>query len=131
MFLERGPVDELLMDNARAFRSDEMRRLLDKWGVGSFFRAAYRASGNGIVERSHRTIKSMAEHARGSPLEAVYFYNVSPRYRQDPETVPQRSLFTYEWRLPEKSAAHTKVHLAEDCQKIKVGDEVWVKPGNA
>ena len=131
LFYERGPVDELLMDNARAFRSDEMRQLLGKWGVASYFRAAYRASGNGIVERSHRTIKAMAERTGGSPIEAVYFYNIAPRNRQNPETVPQRSLFTYEWRLPGQSTGSTRVSQQEGGQKIKVGDEVWVKPGNA
>ena len=63
LFYERGPVDELLMDNALAFRSQEMLQLMEKWGVRPFYRAAYRAGGNGIVERSHRTIKTMAERS--------------------------------------------------------------------
>ena len=108
-----------------------MRHLLEKWGVGLFFRAAYRASEKGIIERSHRTIKSMAESTEGSPLEAVYLYNASPRYKQDPETVPQKSLFTYERRLPQQF--DTTVHQAEEGQRIKVGDphpHFWVKPGN-
>ncbi|GFN98851.1 Pol polyprotein [Plakobranchus ocellatus] len=59
VFCERGPVDELLMDNATAFRSEEMSVLLEKWNTHPIYRAAYRASGNGIVERHHRTIKSL------------------------------------------------------------------------
>ena len=31
LFYERGPVDELLMDNALAFRSQEMLQLMEKW----------------------------------------------------------------------------------------------------
>ena len=36
LFYERGPVDELLMDNALAFRSQEMLQLMEKWGVRPF-----------------------------------------------------------------------------------------------
>ena len=51
------------MDNALAFRSQEMLQLMEKWGVRPFYRATYGAGGNGIVERSHRTIKTMAERS--------------------------------------------------------------------
>ena len=71
LFYERGPVDELLMDNALAFRSQDMLQLMEKWGVRPFYRAAYRAGGNGIIERSHRTIKTMAERSGKSPIAWV------------------------------------------------------------
>ncbi|XP_029657149.1 uncharacterized protein LOC115231222, partial [Octopus sinensis] len=61
IFLERGPVEELLMDNGAAFRSEVLRVMLDRWNVCRLFRAAYRPSGNGIVERHHRTVKVIAE----------------------------------------------------------------------
>ena len=61
LFYERGPVDELLMDNVLAFRSQELLQLMEKWGVRPFYRAAYRAVGNGIIEQSHRTIKTMTK----------------------------------------------------------------------
>ena len=133
LFSERGPVDELLMDNAAAFKSEEMNQLLDKWGVIPYYRVAHRANGNGIVERSHRTIKAMAERSGKSPIEAVFFYNVAPRNGQKPETVPQRSLFTYEWRLPWQPAETTTstTECSDGSTKIQIGDEVWVKPGNA
>ena len=67
IFLERGPVEELLMDNATVFRSQLLKTALDNWSVRRFFRAAYRPSGNGIVERHHRTIKAMAERGSISP----------------------------------------------------------------
>ncbi|GFO06854.1 Gag-pro-pol polyprotein [Plakobranchus ocellatus] len=89
VFCERGPVDELLMDNATAFRSGEMSVLLEKWNTHPFYRAAYRASGNGIVERHHRTIKSIAERGRVTPLDAVFWYNISPQSGQDESTIPQ------------------------------------------
>ena len=98
IFLERGPVEELLMDNTTVFRSELLKRALDNWGVQRFFRAAYRPSGNGIVERHHRTIKAMAERGSISPMEAVFWYNMSPRAGQDENSVPQREVFCYEWR---------------------------------
>ena len=63
-FLERGPVTEVLMDNGRAFRFATLKEMLDEWGVRCFFSVAYRPSGNGIVERHHRTIKVLAERNR-------------------------------------------------------------------
>ena len=39
IFLERGPVEELLMDNATVFRSELLKRAFDNWSVRRFFRA--------------------------------------------------------------------------------------------
>ena len=125
VFYERGPVKEVLMDNARAFHSAEMKNLLVKWGVKEFYRAAYRAEGNGIVERNHRTIKASAERAGISPIEAVYWYNVSPRYGQKADSVPQQSVAAYQWKLlgqEEESYGDRKA-------RVSIGEEVWVKPG--
>ena len=47
MFLERGPVDEMLMENSAVFRSEAMGEFMEKWRVRPFFRAAYRPNGNG------------------------------------------------------------------------------------
>jgi transposase InsO family protein len=58
-FRERGPPQELLMDNG-VFRAGTVLRLLKKWNVEAVFRCAYKPSGNGIVEWNHRTIKRMA-----------------------------------------------------------------------
>ena len=127
VFLERGPVAEVLMDNGPAFRSEVFKEMCDKWGVRQFFRAAYRPSGNGIVERHHRTIKAAAERSRISPTEAVYWYNMSPKTGQDETTVPHRAIFTYEWRHPYNRTAGAVGREAT----IKVGEEVWVKPPNA
>ena len=128
LFYERGPVSEILMDNAMAFRSREMEELLDKWGIRPVFRAAHRPSGNGIVERSHRTIKAMAARTGKGPIDAAFWYNVSPRQGQKDETVPQKSVSTYEWRLPGEDSRLPKARCDGPMQ---VGDEVWVKPGNA
>lgn len=128
VFLERGPVDEVLVDNSTVFRSRVLKDVLDKWNIVRFFRAAYRPSGNGIVERHHRTIKAMAERARVTPMEAVFWYNMSPRTGQDERTVPQRAMFRYEWRHP--SMMPEAVRGDGEAVSIKIGDEVWVKPPN-
>lgn len=128
IFLERGPVEEILMDNATAFRSAIFTDFLAKWNINSFYRAAYRASGNGIVERNHRTIKAIAERGRLNPVEAVFWYNMSPRSGQSEGSVPQRSIFTYDWRHPSvEPASSNKTEAAS----VRVGDEVWVKPPSA
>lgn len=131
VFYERGPVDEVLMDNAMAFHSQEMAALMEKWGTTTFYRAAYRASGNGIVERCHRTIKSMAERSGNGPIEAVFWYNVSPRYGQRDDSVPQKSVSAYDWRIPCVKAAISKDSLDVIPSRVQIGDEVWIRPGSA
>ena len=32
-FLERGPVDEVLIDNGAAFRSQALKDVLDRWNI--------------------------------------------------------------------------------------------------
>ncbi|XP_065668199.1 uncharacterized protein LOC136088420 [Hydra vulgaris] len=60
IFRERGPPWQVLLDNSKTFRSKLVGELCAEWGVSILFRCAYRPSGNGIVERHHRTIKRMA-----------------------------------------------------------------------
>ena len=88
------------MDNATVFRLELLKTALDNWSVRRFVRAAYRPSGNGIVEKHHRTIRAMAERGSISPMEAVFWYNMSPRAGQAENSVPQRAVFRYEWRHP-------------------------------
>lgn len=130
VFLERGPVDELLMDNSTAFRSRCLGDMLHDWNITRVFRAAYRPGGNGIVERHHRTIKAIAERGGISPIEAVYWYNSTPRSGQEESSVPQRSVYKYGWRYPSivPSGADTS---QDNGLPIKMGEEVWVKPPGA
>ncbi|GFO16631.1 hypothetical protein PoB_004313600 [Plakobranchus ocellatus] len=116
------------MDNATAFRSEEMSVLLEKWNTHPFYRAVYRTSGNGIVERHHRTIKSIAERGRVTPLDAVFWYNMSPRSGQDESTIPQRSVHRYTWRHPEVKTHLRRNDTPSGRGMLTVGDEVWVKP---
>ena len=124
VFRERGPVDEILMDNASIFRSAEFRQFLQCWNVRPWYRAAYRASGNGIVERHHRTVKAIAERASISPLAAVFWYNCTPKSGQSDESVPYKSVSAYEWRPPE---VEPPKRAEAECE-LRVGEEVWIKP---
>lgn len=131
IFYERGALSEVLMDNAPNFKSAEMASLLKEWNVRPVFRAAWRATGNGIVERHHRTVKSMAEKMAASPIEAVYWYNISPKDGQKEESVPHVSVYKYAWRMkgyPSNAEAGSQDNI--QCE-VQVGDDVWVKPGHA
>ncbi|GAB1602697.1 hypothetical protein Ahia01_000549600 [Argonauta hians] len=126
LFLERGPVDEALMDNSPSFRSEVLRQTLERWKVRPYYRAAYRPNGNGIVERNHRTIKAMAERSQISPQEAVFWYNMTPRVGQADETVPHRAVYGYAWRHPDVPPPEPETDEGEPA--VTVGEEVWVKP---
>jgi transposase InsO family protein/ribonuclease HI len=129
LFRERGPVDELLLDNSRTFHSHAVADLCQKWNVRRRFRAAHRPSGNGIVERHHRTIKRMAARAgAGSPLQSVFWYNMAPKSADDEATVPWRRVQAYEWRHPDVRPSDIE---GDQPAALQVGDEVWVKPPDA
>jgi len=98
IFCERGPPVELLMDNGAAFRSAEMRQLLDRWGVKAIFRAAHRPSGNGIVERNFRTVKRTAARCRISIPHALFWYNATKK--DVAGASPAELLGGARWRLP-------------------------------
>ena len=57
LFCKRGAPAEMLVDNDTAFRSKVFRGFLSEWGVRLHFRCAHVPSGNGIVERCHRSVK--------------------------------------------------------------------------
>ena len=124
--LERGPFDELLMDNSMAFRSAAVEEFADEWGISLRFRAAYAPGGNGIVERNHRTIKRIAERGGIAPEEAVFWYNITPRKDTDEGSVPSNVLFSYSWRVP--FDVNTQEPALECDSRFTVGEEVWVKP---
>jgi hypothetical protein len=124
IFMERGPPRELLLDNSATFRSAEVKRLCEAWGVKLLFRCAYRPEGNGIAERIHRTIKRMAARSNGDVLQMVFWYNMSPRKGLDEKSVPHRAIYTYEWKAPNivsESESRGPPHFM-------VGQKVVVKP---
>ena len=77
IFCEKGAPEEILTDNDTAFRSEETRKFFESWGARLKFRAAYCPSGNGIIERNHRTVKRVAKRSNISISRVIYWYNVS------------------------------------------------------
>lgn len=130
VFRERGPPEQLLMDNGSAFRSSAVVDLLKLWGVKSVYRCAYKPEGNSIVERHHRTIKRMAARANGDPLQMVFWYNVTPKESSRAESLPSASVHNYDWRLPGISEVSVE-KKPEMVSGLHRGDQVYVKPPRA
>ena len=76
IFCEKRAPEEILTDNDTAFRSEETRKFFESLGARLKFRAAYCPSGNGIIERNHRTVKRVAKRSNIS-ISIIYWYNVS------------------------------------------------------
>ena len=127
VFLERGAPPEILTDNDTAFRSEAFMRFAEKWAMRVRFRGAYVASGNGIAERCHRSVKRIAARM-GCPIaEAVYWYNVTPKDDVDPASAPANKLYSYEIRVRGVDRVLTD-ELGDINSPYDVGDDVWVKP---
>ena len=124
IFREHGPPFQLLMDNGTSFKSRQLEMLCLGWGVERMFRCAYRPSGNGIVERNHRTVKRMAARTGGDPLDMVYWYNMSCSTK---EKAPSQELFTYEW----KDKQPVDCHIDQPNVQYVTGDKVYCKPPKA
>ena len=124
IFRERGPPDELLMDNSTSFRSRRIEVLCDEWRIRRRYRAAYRPAGNGIVECHHRTIKARAVRAGADPLQIVFWYNLAAKEGVKDDSAPCASIFKYGWRHPHTQPCEEEGVTSEFC----VGDRVWVKP---
>jgi len=127
VFLERSATSELRMDNDTAFRRVVFKRFLGRWAVRAHFRCAYVASGNGIVERCHRSVKRIAARMQCSIAEAVYWYNLAPKDGSDPSTALANKLYGYNVRVYGIDCPP----LAEPFETgnpYSVGDAVWVKP---
>ena len=128
VFRERGPPMELLLDNSATFRSTQLDDLCARWSVYRGFRCAYRPAGNGIVERNHRTIKSMAARVGKSPLDVLFWYNAAP-LDDDAGTVPAAAVHAYQWRNPDVPTNVGERLRGES--RYSVGDVVFVKPAQA
>jgi hypothetical protein len=122
IFCERGAPVEMLSDNGPCYRS--LNSLLEKWGINQIYSCAYRASGNGLIERNHRTIKRMLARSGGTVNDMLYWYNNSPHADG---VVPFRKLFSYE---PQKPVATEGAKRDTSLNPYKVGDQVYVKPAN-
>uniref|UniRef100_A0A5S6QIU7 RNA-directed DNA polymerase n=1 Tax=Trichuris muris TaxID=70415 RepID=A0A5S6QIU7_TRIMR len=123
--LERGAPEELLVDNDPSFRRQLFTRLTKRWDVRLRFRCAFIPSGNGIVQRCHRTIKVIAARKKCSVAKAVYLYNMTPRDNCSAETAPPNAIYRYVIRIRDVDQAAGEEKIAS-CP-YKIGDEVSVR----
>ncbi|XP_065653041.1 uncharacterized protein LOC136080352 [Hydra vulgaris] len=119
-----GPPVCLLIDNE--FRSHTLTRFADKWDVDLEYRAAYRAQGNGIVERIHRSISRTVARSRCSIALVVLLYN---------ETISSNCSKSSSQQFKQKPTSFIPgVDTRKKVEKygvdniFKEGDNVWVKP---
>lgn len=123
VFLERCAPRELLTDNYTSFRSVTFLEFISRWGATVRYRAAHVPSGNGISERNHRSVKTIAARKGCTVAEAVYRYNVMPR-SDAPASSPADMLFNYTSRVHDVDA---HANLSEEQSRYSVGDQVWVR----
>lgn len=127
IFYERGAPGEIILNNDTAFRSKCFRSFAEQWGIRLRYRCAYVPSSNGIVERCHRTVKTIGARKECSIPEAVYRYNTTPR-DESPSSSPANMMDRYTVRVkdvdPPAPPADDELH----CNRYEVGDTVWVRP---
>ena len=140
VFCEFGSPGSIMTDNGTAFRGREVRDLLLKWDVRHLFSCAYRAQGNSVVERIHRTIKRTAKRSGMTVEEAVFWWNVT----KDSEHSPYELVFSSSARKPGISVERVDIQrptcLRQECQEddrsyhdvernpFVVGDKVYLRP---
>ena len=124
IFRERGSPRQLLLDNGASFRSEAVQRVCRTWGVEMVFRCAHRPSGNGIVERVHRTVKRMAARSGGDILRMVWWYNISPK--SEDHTAPCDAIYSYAWRTPFAEVEERPIMSPK--RGLSIGKSVFVKP---
>ena len=127
VFFERGAPVELLTDNDTAFRSAAFKQFAERWALRVRFRCEYVASGNGIAERCHISVKRIATRKHCTIAEAVYWYNVALKDVVDSATAPPNMLYDYRVRLLGIDHALPSEPGAID-SPYDVGDAVWEKP---
>ncbi|XP_045101484.1 uncharacterized protein LOC123498445 [Portunus trituberculatus] len=88
------------------------------------------ASGNGIVERNHRTVKVIAARKGCSVAEAVHLYNVTPRDGETVASAPVSGIYRYRVRdCVRHDQVQRAVHTSPDVARknYTVDDAVWVR----
>ena len=125
VFSERGPPAELLTDNGAAFSGEEFGWFAENWAYNYDFRCIYVPSGNGIIERCHRTIKRITAKTHCSVMEALYWYNITPKDDATASTAPANAIYNYCVRVKGIDTAPLLGHV--DSGPYNVRDAVWVK----
>ena len=125
VFLERGAPRELIVDNYTTFYSNDFIELCNGWRVEVIYRAINRPSGNGVVERSHRTIKRIAARSNITIGEAVWWYNNTPSSGKES---PSWMIYNYRCMKPVCGESNNKFEVRKKGAKYCDHQLVWVKP---
>ncbi|XP_043231265.1 uncharacterized protein LOC122386281 [Amphibalanus amphitrite] len=129
VFCERGAPSEILTDNDPAFRSRQFRAFACHWGIKIRFRCAHVPSGNGMIERCHRTVKVIAARKDCTIREAVFRYNVLPQDDTTADSAPACRLYQYRVRVQGVDQDNVaRERKATDPSVFCPGDKVWVRP---
>ena len=124
VILERGPVEEILMDDGTAFNSASVKAVLNRWNVRTYYRTGYRPSWNGIVESSQ---DCKGNNGKGAIITTwgSLLVHTFPQVGQEENSISHQAIFRYKWRhlwvIPEKEA---EVRWPGSIQI----EEVWIKP---
>ena len=102
VFYEQGSPIELLKDNDTAFICKQFKKFLKDWGVHLWFWWAYASARNDLVERSHRSIKTIVARKQCFIPEVVYWYNITPKDSLSPATAPANAP---NWSISESRAS--------------------------
>ncbi|XP_067928947.1 uncharacterized protein [Watersipora subatra] len=128
IFYERGLPKEFLSDNCPCYRSQVMRKLVEKRGIEHIFSCAYRQQGNGIAERQHRTVKRMMARTGRSAEEMLYWHNFSPKIDG---AIPAEEVYKYEGQHKPDVSGNSFLPRSTELNPFKPGDVVYVKPPQA
>ena len=108
------------------FTCRQFKEFTSSWGVHLRFRYTHVPAGNGIMECSHRSIKTIAVKKNCPALEAVYWYNVTPKYNLSSSTSPADVLHRYHIQVRDIDATPPPEPQMTGGQYEK-RDVVWVK----
>ena len=140
IFSEFGPPKVFFSDNGTVYRSHDVQQLMHRWNVTQEFSCAYRPQGNGISERNHRTIKTMAARSNNTIEQCVFWFNATSSFGKVP---PYTLMFHSRTRLPDvcegrrmmcEQVNQWKEHAEEhsiseetDANPFVVGDMVYLR----
>lgn len=143
LFSMFGPPRIVLSDNGSIFRGREFQELLMRWQVEQQLSCAYRAQGNGVVERIHRTVKRSVRRSGRSVEDIVFWYN-NTRGRRG--LSPYEIVFGMTCRKPGVSEVRSDVDRSivdglenancddlyeqEERNPFTIGDKVYLRPSS-
>ena len=88
------------------------------------FRCAHVPSGNGVIERCHRSVKIIAAKKGYSIREAVYRYNAISRDDKTEDSAPVCQLYRHRVRI---EGLHDATREPDVNESVCQNDKVWVR----